>query len=227
MPQPAASSSNLQRRLRCVRARRRVAGRRWQALLGWAGLRSMTRKPRRMLPPNSVNVAIMMRTKKLEGSIGDDLAIAVAQQMGMARALWITKKGEIDVNALRTRAAVLVGAVLAPRGARPNRSHPGPPGPPGEREGSGDGRTNDRRRGCAGEPARAEAFLEGQNAAAKPCWASARRRPRRPPGDGSICPQTLRRLTRAGSARRGPRRPAPGPGTRDWLGVFWPPLRHR
>ena len=49
-----------------------------------------------MLPPNSVNVAIMRRTKKLEGSIADDLAIAVGQEMGMARAPWITRKGEID-----------------------------------------------------------------------------------------------------------------------------------
>jgi len=196
MPPPAAPSTNRQRRLRCLRARRRVAGRRWSALLGWAGLRSMTRKPRRMLPPNSVNVAIMMRTKKPEGSI-----VTISPLPLASRWEWPGRLG----SPKRVRST---GA------AQGRGDHPGG-------RGQGTGGVNDRRRGCAGEPTRALRRSSKGKMRRKPCWASARAPPRH------ICQQTLRRLTRAGSARRGPRRPAPGPGTRDWLGVFWRPHRHR
>ena len=208
MPQPLASS-NLQRRLRCVRARRRVAGRRWQALLGWAGLRSITRKPSRMLPPNSVNVAIMRRTIKLEGSIADDLAIAVGQEMGMTRAPWITRKGEID-EAPDARGP---WQLFAPSRLRWFAGSPCTKPEPARGAGSPKGMAGVKGR-------RAEIHLEAAKCAASGPLA-------RPPGDSSICQQILCRPTRAGPARRGPRRPAPGRGTRDWLRVLWLPHRHR
>jgi hypothetical protein len=86
-----------QRRLRRLRARRPVARCVSREARGQAPLRSMTRKLTRMLPPHSVNVAMVMSTRKLKGSMGLLSRFAVtAQEMGASRRPWITRKGEID-----------------------------------------------------------------------------------------------------------------------------------